>query len=151
MRWAMPSTIAVFPTPGSPMSTRLFLVLRERTCMTRRISSSRPITGSILPRRAASVRSLCTSRAPGTCLRGRDRSRADCHARCAERLEQLLVVEAGFVEQSLKVFVGAGAGQQEMLGGDVIILERLGFVLGLLPGRQPRRERLRSAPPLTRG
>ena len=57
MRWARPSTIAVLPTPGSPMSTGLFLVRRERTWMTRRISSSRPMTGSSLPCSAASVRS----------------------------------------------------------------------------------------------
>ena len=57
MRWASPSTIAVLPTPGSPMSTGLFLVRRDRTWMTRRISSSRPITGSSFPRRARSVRS----------------------------------------------------------------------------------------------
>ena len=57
MRRARPSTIAVLPTPGSPMSTGLFFVRRNRTCMTRRISLSRPITGSILPRRANSVRS----------------------------------------------------------------------------------------------
>ncbi len=29
--WAIPSTIAVLPTPGSPMSTGLFLVRRDRT------------------------------------------------------------------------------------------------------------------------
>ena len=57
MRWARPSTIAVLPTPGSPMSTGLFLVRRERTWTTRRISSSRPITGSSFPLRASSVRS----------------------------------------------------------------------------------------------
>ncbi len=57
IRWASPSTIAVFPTPGSPISTGLFLVRRESTWITRRISSSRPITGSSLPRRARSVRS----------------------------------------------------------------------------------------------
>jgi hypothetical protein len=57
MRLASPSTIAVLPTPGSPISTGLFLVRRESTWMTRRISSSRPITGSSLPRRASSVRS----------------------------------------------------------------------------------------------
>ena len=57
MRWASPSTIAVLPTPGSPMSTGLFLVRRDSTWITRRISSSRPITGSSLPLRAASVRS----------------------------------------------------------------------------------------------
>ena len=49
MRCARPSTMAVLPTPGSPISTGLFLVRRLSTCITRRISSSRPITGSSLP------------------------------------------------------------------------------------------------------
>ncbi len=57
IRCASPSTIAVLPTPGSPMSTGLFFVRRERTWMTRRISSSRPMTGSILFFCASSVRS----------------------------------------------------------------------------------------------
>ena len=57
MRCASPSTMAVLPTPGSPISTGLFLVRRESTCTTRRISSSRPITGSSFPFRACSVRS----------------------------------------------------------------------------------------------
>jgi hypothetical protein len=47
MRHAKPSTTAVFPTPGNPIKTGLFLVLRERISMTRRISSSRPMMGSI--------------------------------------------------------------------------------------------------------
>lgn len=54
--WARPSTIAVFPTPGSPIRTGLFLVLLDRTCMIRRISSSRPITGSSFPDFAFSIR-----------------------------------------------------------------------------------------------
>ena len=57
MRCARPSTIAVLPTPGSPMRTGLFFVRRLSTWMTRRISSSRPMTGSRIPLRAASVRS----------------------------------------------------------------------------------------------
>ena len=57
IRLARPSTMAVLPTPGSPMSTGLFLVRRDSTWMTRRISSSRPMTGSSLPWRASSVRS----------------------------------------------------------------------------------------------
>ncbi len=56
MRCANPSTIAVFPTPGSPINTGLFLVRRFSTWMTRRISSSRPITGSSLPCSASCVR-----------------------------------------------------------------------------------------------
>ncbi len=49
MRCARPSTMAVLPTPGSPISTGLFLVRRCSTCTVRRISSSRPMTGSSLP------------------------------------------------------------------------------------------------------
>src|SRR3989440_266842 len=63
---ASPSTIAVLPTPGSPISTGLFLVRRESTWITRRISSSRPITGSSLPCSAASVRSR-PKRSSGLC------------------------------------------------------------------------------------
>ena len=58
IRWANPSTMAVLPTPGSPINTGLFLVRLERTWMTLRISSSRPITGSNLSLAASSVRSL---------------------------------------------------------------------------------------------
>ena len=43
MRCARPSTTAVLPTPGSPISTGLFLVRRLRIWMTRRISWSRPM------------------------------------------------------------------------------------------------------------
>ena len=57
-RMASPSTTAVLPTPGSPISTGLFLVRRASTWTTRRISWSRPITGSSLPERARSVRSM---------------------------------------------------------------------------------------------
>ena len=57
MRCASPSTIAVLPTPGSPIRTGLFFVRRESTWITRRISSSRPMTGSSFPLSAASVRS----------------------------------------------------------------------------------------------
>ena len=58
IRCASPSTTAVLPTPGSPMSTGLFLVRRLSTCTTRRISASRPMTGSSRPSRAWVVRSM---------------------------------------------------------------------------------------------
>ena len=58
IRCAKPSTIAVLPTPGSPINTGLFLVRRCKTCNVLRISSSRPITGSNLPCSANSVRSI---------------------------------------------------------------------------------------------
>ena len=56
IRWARPSAIAVLPTPGSPIRAGLFFVRRDRIWMTRSISFSRPMTGSSLPARAASVR-----------------------------------------------------------------------------------------------
>ena len=47
IRWASPSAMAVFPTPGSPTRAGLFLFFRHRMPMTVSISRSRPITGSI--------------------------------------------------------------------------------------------------------
>ena len=54
--WAMPSEMAVLPTPGSPTSIGLFLVLLLRICRTLRISSSLPMTGSSFPFAACSLR-----------------------------------------------------------------------------------------------
>src|ERR1044072_7080063 len=45
MRCAQPSTIAVLPTPGSPMRTGLFFVRRQSIWTTRSISPSRPTSG----------------------------------------------------------------------------------------------------------
>ena len=56
--WANPSTIAVFPTPGSPISIGLFLVLRHKTWILLLISSSLPITGSSFPVLARFVTSI---------------------------------------------------------------------------------------------
>ncbi len=52
---ASPSTIAVLPTPGSPIKTGLFFVFLDNILVILLISSSRPITGSIFPKRAFSV------------------------------------------------------------------------------------------------
>ena len=57
IRSASPSAMAVLPTPGSPMRTGLFLVRRLRIWIIRRISPSRPITGSSLPSAASATRS----------------------------------------------------------------------------------------------
>ena len=56
-RWASPKARAVLPTPASPTSTGLFLVLRLRIWTIREISCSRPMTGSNRPSLASSVRS----------------------------------------------------------------------------------------------
>ena len=123
IRRARPSTIAVLPTPGSPMRTGLFFVRRESTWMTRRISSSRPITGSMRPWRASSVRSRpYFSRAwywpSGSCEVTRWLPRTSCM-----RAEQLLAVEAEVV----------GEPQEEVLGGEVVVVE-------VRPGRVGRIE-----------
>ena len=57
MRCARPSMMAVLPTPGSPINTGLFLLRRDKICTVRRISSSRPTTGSSFPFRASFVKS----------------------------------------------------------------------------------------------
>mmetsp|Transcript_7070 Transcript_7070/g.20612 ORF Transcript_7070/g.20612 Transcript_7070/m.20612 type:complete len:493 (-) Transcript_7070:155-1633(-) len=57
MRCAMPSAIAVLPTPGSPISTGFDLRRRTRIFMQRRTSSARPTHGSSFPSRARCVRS----------------------------------------------------------------------------------------------
>ena len=66
IRCAMPSIIAVFPTPGSPTMHGLFFVLRLKICISLCISSSRPTTGSSLPSSARAVRSVqyCSRTAP---------------------------------------------------------------------------------------
>ncbi len=55
---AKPSAMAVFPTPDSPTNNGLFLRLRMRIWLTLSISASRPIRGSINPKRACSFRSV---------------------------------------------------------------------------------------------
>ena len=54
---ASPSAIAVLPTPGSPIRQGLFFPLLLKIWMTRRISSSLPITGSSFPSVASFVKS----------------------------------------------------------------------------------------------
>lgn len=49
--------MAVLLTPGSPIKTGLFFVLRDKILITSRISSSRPIIGSCLPERTCLTRS----------------------------------------------------------------------------------------------
>ena len=58
IRSAIPSTIAVFPTPGSPIRHGLFFVLLLKIWITRSISSCLPTNGSNTPSAANAVRSL---------------------------------------------------------------------------------------------
>jgi hypothetical protein len=45
MRWAKAPMMVLFPTPGSPTNTGLFLVRRQRMRMSRSSSFSRPMSG----------------------------------------------------------------------------------------------------------
>ena len=56
IRRASPSTMAVLPTPASPMNSGLFLRRRASTCSARSICGPRPMSGSISPARARSFR-----------------------------------------------------------------------------------------------
>src|SRR5579859_4396174 len=73
MRCASPSTIAVLPTPGSPISTGLFFVRRQRIWITRSNSPSRPTSGS----RCASIADCVRSR-----LNSASRLLSRCRACC---------------------------------------------------------------------
>ena len=66
IRCAIPSMIAVLPTPGSPTIHGLFFVLRLKICISLCISSSRPTTGSSLPSSARAFRSVqnCSNTEP---------------------------------------------------------------------------------------
>mmetsp|Transcript_18714 Transcript_18714/g.28415 ORF Transcript_18714/g.28415 Transcript_18714/m.28415 type:complete len:365 (-) Transcript_18714:494-1588(-) len=65
---AIPSAMAVFPTPGSPVRQGLFLRLRTNVRSEERISSSRPYTSSNSPSMAAWVRSVPHSLSVGVAL-----------------------------------------------------------------------------------
>ena len=126
MRSAMPSTMAVLPTPGSPIRTGLFLVRRESTCIERRISSSRPMTGSSLPVRASSVRSRVyfasawyLPSAPGSVTRCVPRTSASAFMSASLRTPASLSAAAGGAE------VLARKREQQVLAGDVFVLELL--------------------------
>ena len=74
IRCASPSTMAVLPTPGSPISTGLFLVRRDSTWIDAAdlLVAADHRVELALSRRARSGRAR-TARAPGTCPRGSGR------------------------------------------------------------------------------
>ena len=130
-----PSTMAVLPTPGSPISTGLFLVRRDSTWMTRRISSSRPMTGSSLPCRGqlGQVAAVAFQGLVGRF--GVLRGDALVAAHFLQRRHQPVAGDAELLEQPAGRAAVVGHGQQQVLDGDVLVLEALGLVLGL--GEQP--------------
>jgi hypothetical protein len=88
------------------MSTGLFLVRRLSTWMTRRISSSRPMTGSSLPSRARSVRSGRTGQLADGALRGGVEGRGIG----ADALQQRADGVVGHHQQPVQQVAGLGLG-----------------------------------------
>ncbi len=143
MRCARPSTMAVLPTPGSPMSTGLFFVRRASTWITRRISSSRPITGSSLPLRGdlGQVAAVALERlilALGV-LVGHALRSADLR----QRLQDRVLRDARLLEQRRRR-AAAGLGrerQQQVLGAGEFVLQPLRFLFRVTKhGAQPARQ-----------
>ena len=62
---ANPSTIALLPTPGSPINIGLFFFLRHNISCKRIISFSLPTTGSIFPSLATLVKSIAKASITG--------------------------------------------------------------------------------------
>ena len=139
MRWARPSTTAVLPTPGSPISTGLFFVRRERICMIRSISVSRPTHGSSLPSAASFVRlrpnwsssfedflpSPAGAPAPGAgAARGALAAAAGAGQHADDLVADLLGVGVE-VEQDARgdALVLAHEAEQDVLGADVVVAE----------------------------
>ena len=135
MRAASPSTTAVLPTPGSPISTGLFFVRRERICITRSISVWRPTTGSSLPSAASLVRLRPNWSSSFELLRllaacGRRRApRLLAAAGAGEHADDLVADLLGVgveVEQDPRgdALVLAHEPEQDVLGADVVVAER---------------------------
>ena len=128
MRCASPSTMAVLPTPGSPISTGLFLVRRESTWITRRISSSRPITGSSFALRGH-LRQIAAVFFQG--LVGRLRILGG-HPLAApdflQRPHQTFARHSEFAEQLSRRARIIGQRQQHMLHRHILVLQPLGLL-----------------------
>ena len=131
MRWARPSTMAVLPTPGSPISTGLFLVRRrqhlddaadllvaadDRVELAAR-GELRQVAAVLFQRLVGLFRVL--------------RRDALAAADLLERREQPVAGDAELLERLAGRAGVVGRGEQQVLDGDVLVLELLGLVLGV--------------------
>lgn len=130
MRWASPSAMAVLPTPGSPMSTGLFLLLRLRIRMTLRISSSRPMTGSsLLAWPAPPGRAVLLQGVVGLLRVVGGHTLVAPHV--GQGLEHALLLYVVGAEQLLQLPVGrVQQGQQQVLHRHILVLHGRGDALG---------------------
>ena len=115
---------------GSPISTGLFFVLRDRIWTTRRISASRPMTGSSLPVRARRRRGRGrTSPAPRRSTSGIAEVTRWLPRICGQRLQEAVAGEPLRREQPAGRRRRALVEQREheVLDRDVLVLEPLGL------------------------
>ena len=129
--------MAVLPTPGSPMSAGLFLVRRDRIWMTRSISFSRPMTGSSLPARTASVRLMPSWSMVGVLLARLVSCAGARGARLREDPDDLVAdlvqVDAERLEHARgDALALADEAQQQVLRADVVVAQPAGLVDGQL-------------------
>ena len=133
IRWASPSTTAVLPTPGSPISTGLFFWRRERICMIRSISVCRPTTGSSQPSEACFVKlrpnwsrsfELFVFSPPGAPAPAWRRPGPESMWMISLRIFRIGVE----VEQDARgdALVLAHEAEEDVLGADVVVPEREG-------------------------
>src|SRR6266550_3249647 len=127
MSWASPSTIAVLPTPGSPISTGLFFLRRERISITRSISFWRPIVGSSEPSAASCVKSRQKWSSAGVL----DFFSLLSGGGCFSFLHRLLDLLLNLLEVDVEVgqdrrgdaFSLADQPEQDVLGADVLVMQ----------------------------
>ena len=125
--------MAVLPTPGSPISTGLFLVRRASTWMVRRISSSRPITGSSLPSRASAVTSRAYFFSASKLASAFGLSTLRPLRMSVTALSSACGVRAGVAQRARGRRVGGGERHQQPVLRDVLVA---GLGGGLLRGVQ---------------
>ena len=118
--------------------------------MTRRISSSRPMTGSSLPARASAVRSRPYFSSAAYVPSGFWRGDALAAADALERLEDRLLAGGVALEQGLRLAADLGDAEEQVLGRDVLVAEAPGLGLGALDDPAWRAGRGVSEPPWIR-
>ena len=138
--------MAVLPTPGSPISTGLFLVRRDSTWITRRTSSSRPMTGSSLPLRASVGQVAGVALERLVAVLGVRVGDALVAADLAQRLQQAVARDAVALQGFGRRRLAVEQRQQQVLRRDVLVLQRSRLRAGPASGRRRASARLGGAP-----
>ena len=100
--------------------------------MTRRISSSRPMTGSSVPARASVSQVAAVLLEGRICALGVRRRDALAATNALQRAEDGLLAGTVALQQGLGVAAHLGRADEQVLGRDVVVAEASGLVLGAL-------------------